>query len=51
MRYKKSKPKNWVTYLKGAGKGIWRKLGGGEKLIEKLRKEWHQKEKNFDYKY
>jgi len=36
-------PQSYTEYMAGLGKGVWKKLCGGEKYIRKERKSWNQK--------
>ncbi len=34
------KPKNYTAYMRGLGKEMWAKLGGGDKFLRKERASW-----------
>lgn len=42
--YIRQKPKNWLKHMRGLGKEMWQAVGGGDKYIRDLRKEWDDRE-------
>lgn len=44
------KVKDWIKYIRGLGKEVWKSMGGGENHLERERNLWREAERN-DKKY